>query len=81
VLEELLWDPSISAVNIEVTADKGTVTLSGTIGSYTELYVAQRDARRVRGVLSVVDHIEVQLPPADQRTDSDLAGAAMVTSL
>lgn len=76
VLDELLWDPSVNPTNIEVAADNGLVTLSGSIGSYTEKYAAERDARRVRGVVSVVDNLEVWLPPAYQRTDADLAGAA-----
>jgi len=36
VLDELLWDPSINPANVEVAADAGSVTLSGTIGSYAE---------------------------------------------
>lgn len=76
VRDELLWDPSINPANIEVAADSGSVTLSGSIGSYSEKYTAERDARRVRGVVSVADNLEVRLPPAYMRTDADLAGAA-----
>jgi osmotically-inducible protein OsmY len=76
VLDELLWDPSINPANIEVSADDGAVTLRGTIGSYTEKYTAERDTRRVRGVVSVFDDLEVRLPPVYERTDADLAGAA-----
>jgi osmotically-inducible protein OsmY len=77
VLDELLWDPSINAANVKVRADSGTVTLSGSIGSYTEKYAAERDARRVRGVVAVVvESLEVRLPPAFARTDADIAGAA-----
>jgi osmotically-inducible protein OsmY len=76
VLDELLWDPSINPANIEVAVDGGSVTLSGSIGSYTEKYTAERDARRVRGVVSVFDNLEVRLPPAYERTDADVAGAA-----
>ena len=76
VLDELLWDPIINAANIEVSSDHGGVTLKGSIGSYTEKYTAERDARRVRGVVSVQDDLEVRLPPASERTDADLAGAA-----
>ena len=76
VLDELLWDPSINATNVQVAANDGGVTLNGSIGSYTEMHAAERDARRVRGVFSVVNHLEVRLPPAYERTDADLVGAA-----
>jgi osmotically-inducible protein OsmY len=76
VLDELLWDPSVNAANIEVAADDGLVTLMGSIGSYTEKYAVERDARRVAGVVSVIDDLDVRLPPAYERTDADLVGAA-----
>ena len=76
VLDELLWDPSINATNVQVAANDGGVTLNGSIGSYTEMHAAERDARRVRGVFSVVNHLEVRLPPAYEQTDADLVGAA-----
>jgi osmotically-inducible protein OsmY len=76
VLEELLWDPSINAANLQVRADHGAVTLGGSIASYTEKWAAKRAAERVRGVVSVVNNIEVRLPADDERTDADLAGTA-----
>ncbi len=76
VLDELLWDPSINAANVQVAADHGTVTLRGSIASFTEKWAAKRTALKVRDVISVEDDLEVQLPPADERTDADLAGAA-----
>ena len=76
VLDELLWDPSINVANVQVAADRGTVTLSGTIASYTEKWAAERDTQHVRGVVSVVDNLEVRLPPAHERTDADLVGTA-----
>jgi osmotically-inducible protein OsmY len=54
----------------------GTVTLRGSIASYTEKWAAKRATERVRGVISVVDILEVELPPAEERTDADLAGTA-----
>jgi osmotically-inducible protein OsmY len=76
VLDELLWDPSINVANVEVAADRGTVTLRGLIASYTEKLSAERDAGHVLGVVSVVDELEVRLPPAHERTDADLTGTA-----
>lgn len=76
VLEELLSDPTVNAANVQVAADHGSVTLGGSIGSYTEKWQAKRAAQRVRGVISVINNLEVELPPADERTDADLAGTA-----
>jgi osmotically-inducible protein OsmY len=76
VLDELLWDPSINVANVEVAADRGTVTLRGSIASYTEKWAAEQDARHVRGVVSVVDNLEVRLPRANERTDADMVGTA-----
>jgi len=76
VLDELLWDPSINAANIQVAADHGTVTLGGSIASYSEKWAAKRATRRVLGVISVIDDVDVQLPPDEERTDADLAGTA-----
>jgi osmotically-inducible protein OsmY len=76
VLDELLSDPTVNAANIQVAATHGSVTLGGSIASYTEKWQAKRAAQRVRGVTSVINNLEVELPPADERTDADLAGTA-----
>jgi osmotically-inducible protein OsmY len=76
VLDELLSDPTVNAANVQVAADHGSVTLGGSIASYTEKWQAKRAAQRVRGVISVINTLEVELPPADERTDADLAGTA-----
>jgi osmotically-inducible protein OsmY len=47
VLDELLWDPSINAANVQVAANDGGVTLNGSIGSYTEMHAAERYASGV----------------------------------
>jgi osmotically-inducible protein OsmY len=76
VLDELHFDPRINMAEVQLVANNGTVTLGGVIGSYSELNALERDVRRVSGVVSVVDHLEVRLLPADERTDADLIGAA-----
>ena len=51
VRDELLWDPMIDSDAIAVsTADDGTVTLRGTVGSYLDKSIAASDAKRVFGV-------------------------------
>jgi len=80
VLAELRSDPSLDASHIGVTVRDGVVALIGTVPSYTEKWAAERIAKRVYGVRGVAEELEVRLPPAAERTDADIARAA-ITSL
>jgi len=77
VMKELEWEPRIDAAHIGVAAKDGVVTLSGSVPSYGEKYEAVRAAKRVYGVKAVVDEIEVKLPGSSERTDTDIAEAAV----
>ena len=77
VLDELKWEPSINAAHIGVSVKDGIVTLSGHVKSYWEKYVAERAAKRVYGVRAVANEIDVNLPGSSQRTDEDIATAAV----
>ena len=41
VLAELKWEPSITAAHIGVTAENGTVTLTGHVQSYGQKHAAE----------------------------------------
>ena len=77
VLAEFLWEPSVTAAHIGVTAHDGVVTLSGHVPSYIEKSAAERAAARVRGVKAVAQEIEVQLPVETERSDENIARAAI----
>lgn len=77
VLAELVWEPSVTAGHIGVTADHGVVTLSGHVDSYVQKQAAEKAARRVKGVKAIAEEIEVKLPFDSQRGDDDLARAAV----
>ena len=77
VLAEFLWEPSVTAAHIGVTADHGVVTLTGHVPSYVEKRAAEHAAARVRGVKGVAQEIEVQLPVQTERTDENIAHAAL----
>jgi osmotically-inducible protein OsmY len=70
VEEELRWDPDIDATDIAVSVANGVVTLSGFVRSYTQKWQAERDAKRVAGVLAVANDIEVRLPAIHQKPSS-----------
>ena len=75
---ELGFDPRIDAKNITVRNINGEVALSGTVPSYPQYLEAAAAARRVTGVTSVHNHLEVVLPPGDFRDDTMLTTAANV---
>jgi osmotically-inducible protein OsmY len=77
VLRELDWEPSVSSTEIGVAVKDGIVTLSGTVDSYYKRYHAERAALRVHGVRAVVNELDVTLPASSERTDEDIARAAV----
>ena len=77
VEEELQFDPDIDATDIAVSVNSGVVTLTGFVRSYLQKMEAEADAKRVAGVLGVVNDIEVRLPKIDQRPDPELAREAI----
>jgi osmotically-inducible protein OsmY len=53
----------------------GIVTLTGRVPSYAQKLAAARATAGVAGVKAVVNELQVGLPPADQRTDEEVARA------
>lgn len=77
VLRELEWEPQVKSTEIGVSVKEGIVTLSGFVDSYSKKYHAERAAKRVYGVKAVVNELEVKLPAISERTDEDIARAAV----
>ena len=77
VLAELSWEPRIKPNEIGVVVKGGVVALTGWVDSYTKRWAAEEAAHRVRGVKAVANEIEVRLPGAAERTDTDIAAAAI----
>jgi osmotically-inducible protein OsmY len=76
VLDELSWEPSVTAAHIGVAADSGVVTLTGHVESFAQKHAAEAAVRRVKGVKAIAEEIEVRLPYATKRSDEEIAGAA-----
>ncbi|MGM9515076.1 BON domain-containing protein [Roseateles sp. DB2] len=74
---ELRWDPSTRAARISAQAEDGVVTLSGVVEGHAQKWQALRAAQRVAGVQSVICTLAVHLQSASQRTDRDIADAAV----
>ncbi len=77
VLAELNWEPRVTAAHIGVTADNGTVTLTGHVHSYGQKHAAEMATGRVKGVKAIAEEIEVKLPFEIKRDDADIATAAV----
>ncbi len=77
VLTELKWDARVQPNEIGVAVKDGVVTLMGWVDSYTKKWAAEEAAHRVRGVMAVANDIEVRLPVSAERTDADIAAAAI----
>jgi osmotically-inducible protein OsmY len=77
IQEELSWTAHVHPNEIGVTVKEGVVTLTGTVESYLIRQEAENTALHVRGVHAVANDIVVRLPLPAERTDSDLALAAL----
>jgi osmotically-inducible protein OsmY len=77
VEDELRWNPDIDATDIGVSVHSGVVTLAGYVRSYAQKTQAERDAKRVAGVVGVANDLEVRLPVLDARPDPDIVRDAV----
>lgn len=77
VIAELKWEPRVQAPEIGVSVKDGVVTLTGWVDSYTRRWAAEEAAHRVRGVKAVANDIEVRLGIGGERTDLEIAAAAV----
>src|ERR1700704_1470033 len=79
VLAELKWEPRVQSPEIGVAVKDGVVTLTGFVDSYTKRWAGEEAAHRVRGVKAVANDIEVRLGTLGERTDPEIAAAAVRT--
>jgi osmotically-inducible protein OsmY len=77
VMAELEWEPRVVPNEIGVAVKEGVVTLTGWVDTYQKKWAAEEAAHRVRGVRAVANDIEVRLPSMAERTDADVAAAAV----
>jgi osmotically-inducible protein OsmY len=77
VTDELRWERSISEKEIAVAVKDGVVTLGGYVQSYAQKRAAEQAVAKVAGVRAVAEDIQVKLPTSSQRSDTEIAHAAI----
>jgi osmotically-inducible protein OsmY len=77
VQSALDWEPSVDATDIGVSVDEGVVTLRGNVGSYMEKLMAERVVLRVYGVKALANDLVVHVASGYERTDTEIAQAAL----
>ncbi len=77
VEDELSWQPSVHEAAIGVGVKDAIVTLTGHVQSYAEKIAAERAVMRIHGVKALASELQVSLPGAQERTDEDIARAAL----
>jgi osmotically-inducible protein OsmY len=71
VFEQLKWNSSVDAENINISVSDGTVWLDGIVKSYVEKISATKDAFHVRGVRHVNNNLEVHLLGESELPDDE----------
>jgi osmotically-inducible protein OsmY len=76
VQTELEWDPSLDESKVGVIVHNGVVTLTGEVAQFADRWNAEDITQRVAGVAAIANEIQVRIPIAGARSDTDIAEAA-----
>jgi osmotically-inducible protein OsmY len=77
VEDALDWEPSIDVSDVDVTVDGGVVTLRGDVGTFAEKQAVERVVLSVYGVEGIANDLKVRLAREFERSDTDVAQAAV----
>ena len=73
----LMWEPSVDSNDIGTSVEQGVVTLRGNVASFSEKGLAERVTLHTYGVKAVANDLNVRLMSVYQRSDTDIAQAAV----
>src|ERR1017187_4881712 len=73
VMEELKWEPLLTATEIGVAVKNSVVTLTGTVDTYAKKEEAENAAKRVTGVKAVAEDIQVKPFNSFVKNDTEIA--------
>jgi osmotically-inducible protein OsmY len=83
VADELNFDPTVESEHIAIAADRGVVTLHGTVSSLGQKQRAQTAAERVTGIWRIRNELHVRMPDGHGwlARDCELRGAVLLALL
>jgi len=74
---ELQWESRLDGSEVKVDVNKGHVTLTGTTDSYPKKVNAESAVRRVTGVVSVDNELQVKISPQAKKSDPEIKRAVV----
>ena len=77
VMDQLKWEPFLHSSEIGVAVKNGVVTLSGIVDTYPKKLAAEKAAKKVSGVKAIAEDIQIGVSPAYNKTDAEIAEAAL----
>jgi osmotically-inducible protein OsmY len=79
VQNAIKWEPLLHAAEIGVTVKDGVVSLTGVVDSYAKKMEAENAAKKVVGVMALVEKIEVTLPSSLIKSSVEIAAEVLRT--
>ena len=73
ILDAIKWQPLLDKEIINVRNLNGEISLTGEVDTYLKKMDIEKTVRAVKGVNSIVDNIEVEIPELFQREDKKIA--------
>lgn len=77
VMDQLKWEPYLTASEIGVAVKNGVVTLSGQVSSYSKKIAAENAAKKIKGVKAIAEDIQIGVSAMKDRTDTEVATAVL----
>jgi osmotically-inducible protein OsmY len=78
VQDALKWEPLLKASDISIIVKDGVVSLTGVVDSYAKKKEAENAAKKVLGIKSIVENIEVKFPSSWSKSDTEIAEEALI---
>ena len=73
VSNALKWEPFIATCNIAAISNEGVITLMGVVDNYTKKTESENISRKVAGVKSVINKIDVIINSWEEKKDIEIA--------